>query len=180
MKRPVLLALALVLSGCASAPPPDAGGSFRPEAFFEGASVSRGEIRTLLVFREAFTADFSGVRTGDALVLDERFHFSDGDRLQRWRLRAEAGGRYAGTVETENGEGVLSPPAEVSGYRTARGLVLTYDGRAPGGGERLFRFRHVMEMRGDGSVSNTVRISAFGLPVAGADVVFSKPPAPGS
>ncbi|WP_162244728.1 DUF3833 family protein [Aureimonas sp. Leaf454] len=179
MLRSLLAALLLALSGCAAAPRPDAGGTFRPEAFFAGASVSRGEIRTAWFFREAFTADFEGRAARGALSLDERFRFTDGDRLQRWRLRAQADGRYTGTVETETGDGVLREPVAVSGYRTAKGLVFDYEGFAPGGGDTRLRFRHLMEMRPDGSVSNTVRISKLGVPIAGAQVVFSKPPARG-
>ncbi|KQT65995.1 MULTISPECIES: DUF3833 family protein [unclassified Aureimonas] len=178
MRGLAALAALAMLAGCARLPAPDAAGAFRPELFFRGASVSRGDIRTAFVFAEPFTADFEGRETEGAFVLDEHFHFADGDRLQRWRLRPVEHGRYEGTVETEDGEGRLARPLPVEGYRTARGFVMTYDGFAPGGGATRLRFRHVMERQGDGSVSNLVAISKFGLPLASADVVFSKP-APG-
>lgn len=178
MRTALALGLAASLAGCAGSPVPDAAGAFAPERFFQGASVSHGEIRTAFVFREAFEADFEGKGEAGRLVLDERFHFEDGDRLQRWNLRPVGDGRYLGTVETEDGEGRLARPVPVTGFRTARGFVMDYDGFAPGGGATTLRFRHVMELQPDGSVANRVGVSKFGLPLASASVVFSKP-APG-
>lgn len=170
------LAAASLLAACAAVPPPDAGGRFALEDFFRGASVSKGTIRTLAFWREDFTADFSGDASVGRLRLDERFHFTGGDRLQRWTLRRAAAGRYEGVVETENGKGSLSAPVPVTGYATGDGAVLSYDGHAPGGGATVLHFRHWMTSRPDGSVLNRVRISKFGIPIAGAEVVFSKPP----
>lgn len=170
---------ASMLSACQSVPPPAADGRFALEAFFRGSSVSRGEIRTLAFWSEDFTAGFSGETAEGVLRLDERFHFKDGERLQRWNLKRVGEGRYEGTVETENGGGALSEPVPVAGYRTSDGAVLDYDGYAPGGGGTVLHFRHWMESQADGSVLNRVRISKFGIPIAGARVVFSKA-APGS
>lgn len=165
---------ASMLSACQSVPPPAADGRFALEEFFRGSSVSRGEIRTLAFWSEDFTAGFSGETAEGVLRLDERFHFKDGERLQRWNLKRVSQGRYEGTVETENGDGALSAPVPVAGYRTSDGAVLDYDGYAPGGGGTVLHFRHWMESRPDGSVLNRVRISKFGIPIAGASVVFSK------
>jgi hypothetical protein len=172
------LGLKAFAGGAFAAPPAaNAAGSFALETFFDGSSASQGAIETGYVSAEPFTAGFSGTATGGDLVLDERFHFAKGDRLQRWRLNALPGGRYAGTVETERGDGVLAAPVPVTGYRTTDGAVLTYEGYAPGGGSMLLHFRHVMQAQRDGTVLNTVGVSKFGIPVAGARVVFSKPPA---
>lgn len=160
----------------AEPPPADPAGRFALESFFDGSSRSRGEIQTAYVSTEAFTADFTGSGAPDGLALDERFHFAGGDRLQRWALTALPGGRYGGTVATEDGDGLLRPPVPVAGYRTADGAVLDYDGYAPGGSALLLHFRHHMQAQPDGTVLNTVSISKFGIPVAGARVVFSKPP----
>ena len=165
-------------AGGAFAEPPsaDPAGTFALETFFIGASRSQGEIDTAYVSTETFAAAFSGMATAGGLTLDERFHFAKGERLQRWALTALPGGRYEGTVETESGKGVLNPPVPVSGYRTGDGAVLDYDGYAPGGGSLLLHFRHHMQAQADGTVLNTVRVSKFGIPVAGARVVFSKQP----
>ena len=167
-------------AGGAFAEPPvaDPAGGFALETFFDGASRSQGEIDTAYVFAQTFTADFSGKTMGETLALDERFRFAKGERLQRWALTALPGGRYEGTVATESGKGALSPPVLVTGYRTTDGAVLDYDGFAPGGGSLRLHFRHTMQAQGDGTVLNTVRVSKFGIPVAGARVVFSKPQVP--
>lgn len=152
-------------------------GSNRPLsllAFFDGRATSRGTVTTALVKVERFTADFSGKVTGNRLRLAERFHFADGDRLQRWDLRRMANGRYAGTVTTELGDGRMAPRARVEGRSFADGLILAYDGYAPGGSETLLGFRHVMRRLAPGAVANHVTISKFGLPIATSDVVFRR------
>ncbi|BDA86601.1 hypothetical protein Sa4125_41430 [Aureimonas sp. SA4125] len=168
----------MALTAC-TGPVPAPDGPFALEAFFAGASRSEGEVRTALVLTERITASFAGASTENGLELDEIFHFPQGDRLQRWSLRAGAGGTYAGTVRTAGDDGELRAPANVTGYKTADGAVLDYDGYAPGGSDRLLHFRHWMTTQGDGTVLNRVRISKFGLPIAGARVVFSKVPPTG-
>lgn len=178
VKRLALL-LGLAILGFAAllvwnAREPAAGdrGGFDLFAFFEGTSVSRGTITTLLVDREAFTARFFGERQGEAFRLEERFDFEDGERLQVWHLRAVPGG-YEGTVETERADGSMAPPVPVIGVSDAVGVRLAYDGVAPGGGMPL-GFRHLMRMQGDGTVANHVVVSRFGLPLATSSVVFAK------
>lgn len=168
------LALLLALAGGCARPPDPSPGGFSVPAFFEGASVSKGTVTVALVSTTAFTARFEGVRKGSSLVLDERFLFEDGPRLQRWRLTEVSPGVYRGTVETQ-GEGErLAPPVPVEGRATRDGAVLVYDGIAPGGGGTRLGFRHVMTARPDGTVSNHVTVSKFGLPVATSAVVFAK------
>lgn len=174
-----ILGLGAGVASCA-APPPPAAGSFALETFFDGTSRSRGTVRTAGVFTEDFTAGFEGRRDGDRLRLDERFAFTDGDRLQRWDLRHVSPQRYEGTVETELGDGTMGPPVPVEGYTTPRGAVLRYIGQAPGGGRTALGFRHWMERQDDGTVLNRVRITKFGVPIAGARVIFFKPPTPAS
>ena len=167
------LMLALSLSGCGRPPAPVADG-FSLAGFFDGRSFSEGTVRTALVFGEAFMASFQGRRDGDELRLDERFRFADGNRLQRWNLSRSKAGVYTGTVSTENREGRLSPPVPVAGWATADGVVLTYRGHAPGGGNTLLTFRHVMTDKGDSTVANRVTISKFGIPIATSRVTFAK------
>lgn len=173
MKRRALCGAALAVSLGLLALPARAADDFSLRSFFAGHSVSGGEIRTLGLFRERFTARFEGQAKGDALDLDERFRFEDGPRLQRWHL-VERGGRVTGTVETEDGEGKLQGPFPVSGTSGPDGAVLAYRGIAPGGGRWRFDFRHTITPRADGTAGNRVRISRFGLPLAGARVTFAK------
>lgn len=142
-------------------------------AFFEGTSVSAGTIRTALVRGEPFTATFAGTRAGDTLRLEERFRFSDGDRLQVWHLAAAPNGAVSGTVETERADGTLAAPVPVVGRTGPEGTTLRYRGNAPGGGIEL-QFQHTMRAAENGTVSNHVVISLFGLPIATSTVRFAK------
>jgi hypothetical protein len=167
VRRLATLALCLSLLPTASrAAPLDLLG------FFEGSSVSAGETRTFLVFRDRFTAAFTGRLQDGTLVLDERFRFPEGPRLQRWRLRDEAG-TIRGTVETENESGQLAPPVPVTGTRNGDGVRLDYNGIAPGGGRRL-GFRHEITPNGDGTLANRVSVRLWGIPVARSRVTFAK------
>ncbi len=168
---PVCAALAALL--CLLAGPAGAADGFSLRAFFAGRSVSAGEIRTLGLFSERFTARFEGRASGATLDLDERFTFEDGERLQRWHLE-ERGGEVDGTVLTEDENGTLQGPFPVSGTSGPEGAVLAYRGIAPGGGSLRLDFRHAITPRGDGTVANRVRIARFGLPLAGARVTFAK------
>ncbi|WP_182085971.1 DUF3833 family protein [Aureimonas sp. ME7] len=142
-------------------------------AFFDGRSVSEGRIRTLLVFKETFTATFQGRAVADHLDLDERFHFEDGERLQRWALDRN-GMSVSGTVRTEQKDGALSQPFPVRGELTTDGMVLHYQSIAPGGGSLLLNFRHEMHANADATIANTVGVSKFGLPLARSSVTFAK------
>jgi hypothetical protein len=182
VKRLALLAVALVAAFVAvlfwqAREPSRDGGAFDLGAFFAGQSVSEGSIRTLGVFEEAFTARFQGTVEDGRLRLEERFAFADGERLQVWELAVAPSGAVSGTVETELSDGALAPAVPVSGRSDASGVVLDYEGHAPGGGARIFRFRHHLRGEADGTVRNHVVVSKFGLPLATSRVVFAKDPA---
>ncbi|NDW03003.1 DUF3833 family protein [Jiella pacifica] len=159
--------------------PPDrsaaqAEGALSLPEFFDGSATSSGTITTALIFDEAFTATFAGTASGNGLQLDERFEFDDGSRLQRWDLARLADGTYRGTVRTELSDGTLAPAVPVAGWTFADGVVLAYDGYAPGGGHTLLGFRHVMRPLETGNVRNRVTISKFGVAIASADVTFRR------
>lgn len=153
---------------------PRADGSLSLPDFFDGSATSSGTITTALIFDEAFTATFAGTGEDNRLQLDERFRFEDGERLQRWDLTRSADGTYRGTVTTELSDGTMAPSVPVEGQTFAEGVVLAYDGYAPGGGEMLLGFRHVMRPLDTGNVRNRVTISKFGVAIASADVIFRR------
>ncbi|GGD97072.1 hypothetical protein GCM10011390_14790 [Aureimonas endophytica] len=148
---------------------------FDPLSFFAGRATSEGTVTTALVFTEPFTATFEGRVSKGKLVLDERFRFPEGERLQRWHLRAAGFERYVGTVETAGASGALHAPVPVTGRIEAGRLRLDYRGYAPGG-DTLLTFRHRIALRPDGTAENRVRVSTFGLPLATSRVVFRKVP----
>lgn len=168
----------LVIGSCAPAPSrmTAATGSDGWDfvSFFDGTSYSKGTVTTALVSTEAFTATFGGTKTGRTLKLDEHFSFPDGSPLQRWDITETSPGRYAGTVETQREDGAMSPRVPVEGVATKDGVVIAYDGYAPGAGHTLLGFRHEMTENPDGTVANHVVVSKFGLPLATSDVTFAK------
>lgn len=175
-----LLGMTILLTTTSCAPPPSrmqpatGPGGFDIADFFDGASYSKGTVTTAFVSTQAFTAEFTGTKAGRDLALDERFAFADGTPLQRWDLTEVAPGRYAGTVSTELDDGRMAPAVPVEGVALENGLVLAYDGFAPGGGDTLLGFRHEMTRNADGTVANHVVVSKFGLPLASSDVTFAK------
>ena len=167
-----------LLASCSEVPnearvPADAS-KFNLMSFFAGDSYSKGTVTTAFFFDESFTATFKGAAGDGHLTLDERFTFEDGKRLQRWNLAANPSGAYSGTVTTELKSGRPAPAAPVEGYATANGAVLDYQGYAPGGGETLLHFRHVLTMQDDGTVANHVTVSKYHVPLATSDVTFAK------
>ena len=167
--------VAALLAGCAAPlPASPAAGGFDLERFFDGRSYSSGTVATALVFEKAFTASFEGSRHGRTLELDEHFVFPDGRHLQHWHLSEVAPGRYHGTVATGLDGGRMSPAVPVDGHATPHGVVLDYDGYAPGGGETVLHFRHQMTALADGTVANQVTVSKFGMPLATSKVIFAK------
>ena len=165
--------LALVAGLGLAGPVFAADGLFDLAGFFAGQSVSAGEVRTLFVSREAFTARFTGRKMGDTLRLDERFRFPEGERLQRWTLTFD-GPLIRGTVETEGSDGALHAPVPVEGERDGTQVVLRYRGFAPGGGSLKLSFRHEIRPNGDGTLGNDVTVRLLGLPLAHSEVTFAK------
>ena len=114
MKRclfpPLGLALAgmALLAGC-SAPAPDladaAAPRFDPLAFFAGPSRGEGGLRILWKApRPVHVASQGRLGPDKALVLDQRI--AEGDkppRVRRWRIRAIAPDRWAGTLTDARG-----------------------------------------------------------------------------
>ncbi len=171
-RRQTALALLVVAVG-------SAGGAKAEErlldlaAFFSGTAVSAGEVRTLGLRRERFTARFEGRAEKGTLRLDERFRFADGERLQRWVLRFD-GAVIRGTVQTEAKNGSLAEPVAVGGEREVGRLVLRYRGIAPGGGALRLGFRHEIRPNGDGTLRNDVTVRFLGLPLARSEVTFAR------
>jgi len=71
------------------------------EAFFEGRIKGWGFIEDRKGrMRRQFSVAVTGHRDGEALVLDERFAFDDGERQDRqWRLFPQGGQRYIGKTD---------------------------------------------------------------------------------
>lgn len=163
LKVAAVIMIAALASACATRPhiPAEAADTaFLAERDLAGASVARGEFRTITGVRRGFTAHLNGSWDGETLVLVEDFEFDDGERDRKtWRLRRIAPGRYLGTREDVVGEAL--------GYQDGRAFRLEYNIVLPSenGRGRQVRFRDVMVLDGRGDVLNEATIGWFGVRV---------------
>ena len=130
---------ALLLAAAAPAASP-ASPRFDPLRFFAGATEGWGRLK--IVFRRTRAVQVRGtgrIEQDGTLVLDQRVE-EEGKppATRRWRIRAVAPGRYAGTLsdatgpvtgEAEGDRLHLSYPAR-NGVRIDQRLVLSPDGRS--------------------------------------------------
>jgi hypothetical protein len=152
--------------------------AFKPEEFFNGSVTGKGTITKLFFWSEEFTNEFSGEIRGDETLIEERFTFEDSTPKQYWRFQRQADGRYSGDVTTEGEDGRLRGPLPVDAWLDAGGFHLDYVGHSPDGGDTQFRFRHDLTLQPDGTVTNDVSISWWGIPLASSRAVFSRQPVP--
>lgn len=163
-----IVMIAALTGACATRPPIPAEASdvsFIPEQHLVGASVARGEFRTITGVRRGFTAHLNGSWDGDTLTLVEDFEFDDGERDRKtWRLQPIAPGRYSGTREDVVGEAV--------GYQDGHAFRLEYEIILPSenGRGRKVRFRDVMVLDGRGDILNDATVSWFGIRVGGVSL----------
>jgi hypothetical protein len=167
-----VLALPLALAGCGSfAPDPDAGRSqpFEVERYFTGRVKAWGLIEPRFggTVRQ-FTVEMQGRRDGDALVLDEQFVYSDGERQQRqWRIRKLADGSFEG--EAADAVGKATGREDGSSFRMLYALNVTAKGSTwqLDLDDRLFRIDEEM-------VLNRIRLSKWGIAVSDVIIAFRK------
>ncbi len=167
-----LLALPLALTGCSGfTPDPDAGRSrpFEVERYFTGRVKAWGVIEPRFGgATRQFTVEMQGRRDGEALLLDEQFVYSDGERQQRqWRIRRLADGSLEG--EAADAVGKASGREDGSSFRmlyvlnvTAKGSTWQLDLD-----DRLFRIDEEM-------VLNRIRLSKWGIAVSDVIIAFRK------
>lgn len=163
--------IAALASACATRPPIPSEAADTPfvaERDLAGASVARGEFRTITGVRREFTAHLNGSWDGETLVLVEDFEFDDGERDRKtWRLRRVAPGQYLGTREDVVGEAV--------GYQDGRAFRLEYDIVLPSENGRgiQVRFRDVMVLDRSGDVLNEATMGWFGFRVGSVSLRIS-------
>ncbi|WP_114389875.1 DUF3833 family protein [Notoacmeibacter marinus] len=166
-----ILLLAIALNGGVPTHGLSADRSFDLFAFFDGEARSEGTVDPLVGSRDMFTARFKGRVENGRLRLVETFTFTHGEFDQIWELNRD-GASIAGTVRTEDDNGVLSGPVPVSGQLWPDGALLAYDGYAPGGSNTVFAFTHRMTAQPDGTVRNDVTLAKWLLPLARSMVTF--------
>lgn len=155
-----------------AAAPGSGAGSIDLVRFFEGRTYGVGTFRPIVGDPVTFRSTFKGVRSGDAVVLTERFDFADGTvGEQVWRLSRGPDGALLVGLSVATGL-VRAQDADVP-------ATLRYRGRPPREGPVLSWVHRIVPVEADagGAVtlaSNRVTGSRLGVPVVRSDVTFAK------
>ncbi|ANP45424.1 DUF3833 family protein [Candidatus Viadribacter manganicus] len=167
-----IVALSTFASACATRPPTPAAASTQPfvvERDLAGASVARGEFRSITGVRRGFTAQLNGTWDGETLTLVEDFAYDDGERDRKtWRLQRVAPGEFVGTREDVVGQ--------ARGFQDGDVFRLEYDVVLPSenGRGRKVRFRDVLALRADGDILNNATVGWLGLRVGSVSLVIER------
>jgi len=121
--------------------------------------------------RRQFTVDITGEWDGTELVLDERFHYSDGERERRvWRIRKIDEHIYEGTAGDVVGIARGTSYGNALHWRYAMDLRIgTRDVRVD--------FDDWMFLQPGGVLLNRARVSKWGIDIGEVTVAFVKPDA---
>lgn len=173
--RTLLLAAALLVSACATAPalPEQAAPSARlvPEEDLVGRLYGRGAFSSVTGARRAFDVTLDGTWDGQTLTLVEVFRYADGENdTKTWKLRKLADGTYEGA--REDTVGLAKGWTEDGAYRMAYTMGIPKDG----GGVRRVRFQDVLVEDARGAVLNRAKVSYFGFPVASVELTMQRTP----
>ncbi|MBI1250672.1 MAG: DUF3833 family protein [Alphaproteobacteria bacterium] len=168
------LALPILLTACATAPPvPREAGveRFVIEEDLLGRTTARGEFRAINGVRRGFSAELNGSLDGETFTLAERFAYDDGETDQKtWRLTRVGDGEYIGVREDVVGQ--------ARGYQDGAAFRLEYDVRLPdenGEPGRKVRFRDVLVETDDGVILNRATVGYWGLRVGSVDLRITRP-----
>ncbi|WP_349741525.1 DUF3833 domain-containing protein [Roseateles cavernae] len=169
----LVLAGALLLAGCASAPTPADYAGQTPtldlRQYFNGPLLAHGVFtdRAGKVQRR-FTVDLKGSWQGDEGLLEEDFRYSDGKTERRvWRLRHLGGGRYSGRADDVVGE--------ARGEAAGNALRWSYTLRLPVDGTVYeVDFDDWMYLIDDKVMLNKAQMSKFGVRLGEVTLSFQK------
>jgi hypothetical protein len=139
-------------------------------AFLEGETRADGifEDRSGRLKRR-FTVDIAGRSEGSRLILDETFHFDDGEESQRrWTLDRAAGGRFTGTCADAPVPAVGHCDGGVASMRSTLRLTV---------GKRLVAvtFDDVFYPVDAATVLNRSTLSKWGITISQVLILFRKP-----
>lgn len=143
---------------------------FLPEEFFAGRTRGHGFFQDRFGrIRREFRVDIEGRVEGDTLVLDEEFHYLDGEREQRrWTIRRLAPGRYEGKASDLVGV--------ATGTAVGRAANWRYTFELPVGGSRWsFAVDDWMLLQDSATLLNRSTFTKFGIKVGEVVILFVKP-----
>ncbi len=142
------------------------------EEYFAGRTMGYGLFEDRFgTVRRQFTVEIDGQVTDDTLVLDERFHYADGERDRRvWTIVRTAPGSYEGRADDVIGA--------ARGDARGNALHWTYNMNLKvGNGTWRVAFDDWMFLQPDGVLMNRARISKWGFDIGTVTLMFLKPDA---
>lgn len=139
------------------------------ERYFDGETRASGifEDRFGRVRRQ-FTVDITGTVKGDTLVLDERFHYSDGESDRRvWTITKTGPDRYEGRADDVIGA--------ATGEASGNALNWQYDmDLKVGDGTMRVHFNDWMFLQPPGVLINRARVTKFGIEIGQVTLAFTQ------
>jgi Protein of unknown function (DUF3833) len=158
----IVLAVAVLFSGCSSSMKPEDFAGKQPrfviEDYFTGKTKAWGifEDRFGNLKRE-FVVDITGSWDGKQLILDERFLYSDGEKETRvWTISKQDENNYTGTA------GGVIGIAKGKSFGNALNWAYDFDLKV-GDGTLRVHFNDWMYLQPDGMMLNKAEVSKFGV-----------------
>lgn len=141
----------------------------RVEDYFVGRTHANGLVEDRFgKVRRRFVVDIDGRVEGDTVVLEETFHFDNGEVSHRtWRIRPTGQDTYTGTA----GDVVGTAQGRVDGNV----LHWAYDLRLKiGGREMVIGFDDRMYLGEDGVLLNIARMHKWGVTIGRITIAFTR------
>jgi hypothetical protein len=134
-----------------------------------------GRTRAWGVFEDRFgkvrrhiTIDLVGRRDGDAIIVDEDFHYADGETEQRtWDIRQVAAGVYEGRTQEIDGIARGQMVGNAIHWKYKFNLLV-------GKQRRTVTFREWMEFQDGGKVLHRAYLSKWGVRLGTVTLVYQK------
>jgi hypothetical protein len=162
LQTTIVLAVALVISGCSSAMKPEDFANKQPrfviEDYFTGKTKAWGMfVDRFGNLKREFVVDITGTWDGKQLILDERFVYSDGEKETRiWTIDKQDENNYSGTAG-----GVIGI---AKGKSFGNALNWAYDFNLKvGDGTLRVHFNDWMLLQPEGVLLNVAEVSKFGV-----------------
>lgn len=143
---------------------------FKIEEYFYGHVQAEGIVEDRYgKVRRKFSVTIDGRYEGNEFILDESFHFDDGETSKRiWTVSRVAPGHYEGRADDVIGF--------AKGQTNGREMLWTYRLRLPMG-KRTWNidFHDRMFLRGDGVMLNIADMRKWGLKIGRITISFHRP-----
>jgi hypothetical protein len=171
-KISTLIFALIVLSGCTSMKPSDFSKVeplLRIEDYFVGQTRAWGIFEDRFGnLRRQFVVDIQGSWDGEALVLDERFRYSDGETDRRvWTIKKIDEHRYEGRADDVIGTAIGESYGNALNWRYDMDLKI-------GEGTLRVHFNDWMFLQSSGVMVNRARVSKLGIAIGEVTLFFQK------